>query len=237
MRAFLASAAAASSSSITTFSSEDTTSATTRALVKSKKSTGDPQDENKKKLYSDSAGMQRFLSQARATFMNVEDVQSLSPEEFIFLEDTMREMYEAVYGVSVKNLIVTSAEKSDLDPAGTNSSKKKKKYSGLRRSKNHNSSNDGNRDLVWNSFGGGFSWFDFSAFFEVTCTLCDPEDDDDDFYFGGGDRKLSSSSDSDDDFDFEELRREKLNTKLCEALRAGPFESFWNVQGCQIIMG
>ena len=169
-----------------------------------------------KKPYNDT-GMQRFLSQVRATVMNL-NVPSLSAEEYMFFEDTLRATYEAVYGLSVNNAIVTSAEQPDLSKMDT------KDGGSLRGSHGHG------RDLFYHP--NRMFWFDILALFEITCTLCVPDtgDDDDDFF----NRQLVSSDDDDDDF--EDLKKELWQKKLCAALRSGPYESFSDVYGCQVLM-
>ena len=114
--------------------------------------------------------------------------------------------------VTVRSVIVEEDEKT----------KKKTKKS---RGDDSRKLRGANRELWWfYNFGG---WFDIWAYIDVSCYLCGGAGyDDDDRYYN---RKLSVFDGEDND-----LHRH-FETMLCDMLREGPFESFQQVQDCEVI--
>jgi hypothetical protein len=175
--------------------------------------------QNDKKPYYD-AGMERMLSETRTTLLNV-DLSSLTAGKYLFFEDTLREAFESVYGVTVKSAIVQRAEKP----------------SGPKHSRNLRGEGQHDGRALDEYFYEHFSWFDILALLEfTTCRLCGPADDDDDPYFDDdynfGFRKLG------DEEQVADLAAKKtmLETTLCVALQESPFEKFQGAQGCQILI-
>jgi hypothetical protein len=174
--------------------------------------------QNDKKPHDYDAGMQRMLSETRTTVLNV-DLSSLTAGEYLFFEDTLREAFESVYGVTVKSAIVQRAEK----PSGP-------KHRNLRGEGPH-----GGRAL-YEYFYEPINWFDILALLEITtCRLCGLADDDDDPYFDDdynfGFRKLG-----DEQVDDLAAKKTLLETTLCVTLQESPFEKFQGAQGCQILI-
>ena len=153
----------------------------------------------------------RFTMQARTTLVNV-DLDSLSPAECMFFEDTWMAAFQSVHGgddessdstnpsYAVRSMIVLDAEQSD---------------DGDRRLRGGGSIND--RSLYFYHFNG---WFDISAFFEISCYLC--REDDDDYYYN---RRLTDTA-SDDHLRFQVI--------LCSMLRDGPFSGFHDIESCEV---
>jgi hypothetical protein len=184
------------------------------------------QQNDKKPNYYD-PGTERMLSETRTTVLNV-DLSSLTAGEYLFFEDTLREAFESVYGVTVKSAIVQRAEK----PSGPKHS---------RNLRGEGPPHVGHRALD-EYFYEHFSWFDIFALLEfTTCRLCGPADDDDDPYFDddyynfGGFRKLGGDDDEQVD-GFFVAKKTMLETNLCVALQESPFENFQGAQGCQILI-
>jgi hypothetical protein len=168
-----------------------------------------------KKPYSNT-GMQRALSEARTTLLNV-DISSLTTEEYFFFEDTLREAYTSVYGVTVNSVIVKEAEKPS-------SSGSKKNLRGHAR-----------RALNFFDEPIVYFWFDIFALLEFTCNLCGPDDDDDDddFYFNDDDLNVRKLGEKPADY---AAMKTQLETTLCASLQESPFENFQGVQGCEILI-
>ena len=200
--------------------SESTTQ--TRGMAKTPKSS---KGKNNNAPNDDDNGLQRFTVQARTSLiMNAgEEMDNLTPAESIFFEDTWMEAFQTVQeqakvedeeksnSVTVRSVIVEEDEKT----------KKKKKSRGDDGRKLRGA----NRELWWfYNFGG---WFDIWAYIDVSCYLCGGGGyDDDDRYYN---RKLTVFDGEDNDF------HRRFETKLCDMLREGPFESFQQVQDCEVI--
>jgi len=198
--------------------------------------------------------IRRNTNQVRVTLTDVDDVNSLSPAETIFFEDSFKSAFVQIQksnddDVQVRSMIVLP----DVP------------------------SKDQNRAL----FGTPGQYFDISALFEWSCRLCGSTtgDDDytnDDFYFNGvtttssptssptespslsptyhmllddppgpvldDDWALGSTLADDDLYSFffgkrvlEESDERRLEDLLCNNLRAGPFPAFHRVTECFVL--
>jgi hypothetical protein len=158
--------------------------------------------------------MQRITMQARTTLMNI-DMDHLTPAECIFFEDSWMTAFETVHGneeensdyVAIRSVIVEEDEKKKTEVDDR---------------RNLRGSSD--RELWFYNFGG---WFDIWAYIEISCVLCGSSYDDDDYYYN---RLLTVF---DDDARENDLHH-RFETLLCDMLREGKFESFRQVQDCEV---
>jgi hypothetical protein len=215
----------------------------TRGMAKKPKSSSKGKNNNTPK--DDDNGLQRFTVQARTSLiMNAgEEMDHLTPAESIFFEDTWMEAFQTVQeqaideeaednsnSVTVRSVIVEEDEKTQ---------KKKKKSRGDDGRKLRGA----NRELWWfYNFGG---WFDVWAYIDVSCFLCGGSGYDDDDHYNDDDRNNNLMDRNDDDdrynnrmltvFDGEDNDfHHRFETMLCDMLREGPFESFQQVQDCEV---
>ncbi len=191
----------------------------TRGMAKTPKSSSQGKNNNAPK--DDDNGLQRFTVQARTSLiMNAgEEMDHLTPAESIFFEDTWKEAFQTVQhakeaedednskSVTVRSVIVEEDEKT----------KKRSQEDDRRKLRG------ANRELWFYNFGG---WFDIWAYIDVSCYLCGGSGyDDDDRYYN---RMLTVFDDEDNGF------HHRFETMLCDMLREGPFESFQQVQDCEV---
>jgi hypothetical protein len=192
----------------------------TRGMAKRPSTTSKGKTKNAPKDDDNYNGLQRFTVQARTTLiMNVDDMMDhLTPAESIFFEDTWMEAFQTVHGeeeeeeensnsVTVRSVIVEEDEKTKKSRGGDD----RRKLRGL------------NRELWFYNFGG---WFDIWAYIDISCNLCGGGGyDDDDHYYN---RMLTVFDDEDNGF------HHRFETMLCDMLREGPFESFHQLQDCEV---
>jgi hypothetical protein len=180
---------------------------------------------------NDPQDLHRFTMQVRTTLTNV-DMNSLTPAETVFFEDSWISAFETVHDggdLTPRSIIVETHEKIK---------KGKRSNQKLRGERGHG------RELGWAWSSSIYDWtgsfFDVSALFEFSCSLCDSNgaadddknddayysgQDDDDIFSGlwgggwGGGRKLS-------------IDHDHFGVMLCVTLREGPFEVFQGVEDC-----
>jgi hypothetical protein len=173
---------------------------------------------------NDQQDLHRFTMQVRTTLTNV-DMNSLTPAETVFFEDSWMSAFETVQDggdLKPRSMIVETHHEAPK--------KGKRAHQKLRGGRGGHG-----RDLGYVLTG---SFFDVSALFEFSCILCDynqaaDDDRNDDVYYSGkdedddvflswiwgGGRKLNSDHD-------------RFGDSLCDILREGPFEVFQGVEDC-----
>jgi hypothetical protein len=151
-------------------------------------------------------GARRMIKHARTTLINLRS-DEVTPEEIIYFEDTWMAVFNEM-GLAGGTTGTTTDEKIRSVVVDE-----------IRKG-NNPPDNDNDRML-----GGSRAlrktpgnWFDIGATYETSCRLCGKDDD----------RRFLTKADG------ESLRA--FEDTLCDRLRDGPFESMWELEGCQVVV-
>lgn len=152
-------------------------------------------------------GVRRMTMQARTTLVNV-NIEELTIEEIIYFEDTWMQVFNDIHIGNGYGTTVRSFVVDDM-------------YSGELPNRERRGLRGGNNAPSWLGSERSLyyyiptNWFDILALFESSCSKCGHDDD----------RRLAK----------DDVTHRLFETKLCESLRDGPSDRFFELHDCRIV--